>query len=421
MKKVNTLIIGAGVSGLVYASNSKSDYLIVEKESEPGGLCRTIYKDGFIWDYAGHFFHFKNSKIKSIFEEYMQDNDIIRCKKNTNINYYGRNISYPFQAYIHQLPKNEFIECLYDLFHKHEKNKYHNFEDMLYGKFGKSITEKFLKPYNEKLYACDLNELDVDAMGRFFPYIHPMDVIDNLKESNIKTYNSEFDYPRKGAMYFINILVNMINQDCLLLDSKVESIDPDKKVAVVNNELYSYERLINTMPLKSFVKMLPSDYSSIMESELSGNKVLVFNIGFDKEGIDKSVHWTYFPDKAINFYRVGYYSNILGSDRLSIYVEIGFQEHDEINVGEEFELTFVNLKKCGIISDHKVVSHNTLIIDPGYVHITANSNAAVKRLRDKLADRSIYTIGRYGQWTYCSIEDCMVQAMSLVDLLEKSE
>lgn len=39
---------------------------------------------------------------------------------------------------------------------------------MLYGKFGKSIVEKFLKPYNEKLYAVDLTKLDVDAMGRFF-------------------------------------------------------------------------------------------------------------------------------------------------------------------------------------------------------------------------------------------------------------
>lgn len=39
---------------------------------------------------------------------------------------------------------------------------------MLYEKFGKNISEKFLVPYNEKLYACDLNMLDSDAMGRFF-------------------------------------------------------------------------------------------------------------------------------------------------------------------------------------------------------------------------------------------------------------
>lgn len=38
---------------------------------------------------------------------------------------------------------------------------------MLYCKFGRSIAEKFLIPYNKKLYACDLDKLDKDAMGRF--------------------------------------------------------------------------------------------------------------------------------------------------------------------------------------------------------------------------------------------------------------
>ena len=56
-------------------------------------------------------------------------------------------------------------------FHKEEKEEYDNFLDMLYGKFGKSIVEKFLKPYNEKLYAVDLTTLDKDAMGRVFSHM----------------------------------------------------------------------------------------------------------------------------------------------------------------------------------------------------------------------------------------------------------
>ena len=56
---------------------------------------------------------------------------------------------------------------------------------MLYGKFGKSIVEKFLKPYNEKLYATDLRNLDVDAMGRFFPYADKEAIINNMKNSKV--------------------------------------------------------------------------------------------------------------------------------------------------------------------------------------------------------------------------------------------
>ena len=68
MKKVNTLIIGSGISGLAYAANTDDDYLILEKDSSPGGLCRTFYVDGFVWDYAGHLFHFVNPHLKKKFE-----------------------------------------------------------------------------------------------------------------------------------------------------------------------------------------------------------------------------------------------------------------------------------------------------------------------------------------------------------------
>ena len=83
----------------------------------------------------------------------------------------------------------DFINCLYDLYFRQEKNKYENFEEMLYGKFGKSITEMFLKPYNEKLYACKLNILDADAMGRFFPYADFKEIIFNMRQKDKTSYN----------------------------------------------------------------------------------------------------------------------------------------------------------------------------------------------------------------------------------------
>ena len=55
MGKIKYLIIGAGISGLTFANYIKNDYLILDKESEVGGYCRTIRKGDFIWDYAGHF------------------------------------------------------------------------------------------------------------------------------------------------------------------------------------------------------------------------------------------------------------------------------------------------------------------------------------------------------------------------------
>ena len=108
--------------------------------------------------------------------------------------------------------------------------------------------------------------------------------------------------------------------------------------------------MLHQLLLKNqLIKILPEDYTKSLQNVLSCNKVLVFNLGFDKNIDNTKTHWTYFPDKSINFYRVGYYSNILGFDCLSMYIEIGFKEDAIIDLEKQLELTLENLKKCGII------------------------------------------------------------------------
>ena len=46
----------------------------------------------------------------------MVQDDILRCEKYTQIFYGEKYIDFPFQKNIHQLDKDEFIDCLYDLF-----------------------------------------------------------------------------------------------------------------------------------------------------------------------------------------------------------------------------------------------------------------------------------------------------------------
>ena len=58
------------------------------------------------------------------------------------------------------------------------------------------------------------------------------------------------------------------------------------------------------------------------------------------------------------------------------------------------------------------------MIDPAYVHITQRSLAEHARLKARArARRACYSVGRYGGWTYCSIEDNIVEARALVKSL----
>ncbi len=417
MKHTKYLVIGAGVTGLGFANYIKDDFLILESSKSAGGFCKTFYIDDYIWDYAGHFFHFNNEEIKAFFRSKMSENEIVSKTKNTKIYFDDRFIDFPFQKNIHQLPKQEFIDCLYDLFNKTEKEKYDCFLDMLYGKFGESITNLFLKPYNEKLYACDLNNLDSEAMGRFFPYANLKEIINNMKISDNSSYNQKFLYPKKGAQAYVDVLLKEIPSQNIEYNNRVLRIDIDNKKVYTEKGEYSYEYLINTISLKNFLKIC--NYNDTSLSCLTSNKVLVFNLGFDKKSYIDDMHWLYVPQKDINFYRLGFYDNILDSNKLSMYVEIGYKENEDIDIEEQLKLTLENLKKMNVISDHKLMKYNSIIMDPAYVHISKESNKETKHIFKKLSDQNIYSVGRYGGWKYCSIEDCMLDAKYLAEVFNK--
>ena len=419
MEKVKYLIIGAGISGLTAASYLKDDYLVVEKDSTAGGYCRTIYKDDYVWDYAGHFFHFKTDEFKKKFIDSLDEGEIIKKDKKTYIYYKDRLVDYPFQMNIHELDKEEFIDCLYDLFHKQEKDDYDNFLDMLYGKFGTSITEKFLRPYNEKLYACDLSTLDKDAMGRFFPYADKEAIINNMKASEDTSYNNTFLYPKKGAQTIIDILMRDVDEERIYYDTVVERFDlNDKKAVFSDGTEIRFDYLINTIPFNQFLKLTSNYAYKSLGDSLSYNKVLVFNLGFNKKSKYNDHHWLYFPDKKINFYRAGFYDNILGTDKLSMYIEIGYSKDDKITdktIQLQLQSTLDNLRDTGIIDDSFVLkAYSALLMDPAYVHIDTEHDKYVQKIKEELMEDGIYSIGRYGGWTYCSMEDCMIEARETV-------
>lgn len=416
--KTKYLIIGAGISGLTFASYCKENYLIIEKDSEVGGYCKTHYNKDYVWDYAGHFFHFKTDEFKKKFIDSLEKNDFVTQDKKTFIYFDDKLIDFPFQTHIHELSKDKFIDCLYDLFNKEEKENYDNFLDMLYGKFGKSITEMFLKPYNEKLYAVDLTKLDKDAMGRFFPYADIKAIINNMKQNKVNSYNNTFMYPKKGAQVIIDVLMKDIDENKILLNSVIQSINLEEKKVILTDgtEIY-YEYLINSMPFDRFLKLTNNKEYIDFSNELTYNKVLVFNLGFNKKSKYNDHHWLYFPDKNINFYRVGFYDNILGSDKLSMYIEIGYPKGtvitDEV-INKQLSLTLDNLKKCGIIDDtFTLEAYESIVMDPAYVHIDAQNDLKVREIMKDLANKNVYSVGRYGAWTYCSMEDCMVEAKNL--------
>ena len=425
---VGTVVIGAGVSGLGFANwwreRHPGDGLVVlEAAAEPGGYCRTVVQDGFVWDYSGHFFHFRDPSIEAWLRARMPGEDVRSVVKRSAIRYAGRDIDFPFQKHIHQLPLDEFLECLVELYFRPTGDgPPRSFGEMLYRRLGKGITDKFLRPYNEKLYATDLDRLDVDAMGRFFPHADIADIIASMRPrapgAGDGGYNATFSYPAGGAVQYIRALLHDLPPGTVCCGEPATAIDLAAREVVTPRRRIRFDRIVSSAPLPALARLCGVAHDA---SVFSSNKVAVFNLGFDRKGA-RDLHWMYFPDRSLVFYRVGWYDNILPprpgtADRMSLYVEIGAPSHTALDADALLARVLDDLRREAIVTDHQLVSHHHVVLDPAYVHITQASLAETARLKAELAGHGIHSVGRYGGWTYCSIEDNLIETRALAQAL----
>ena len=432
VEHVPFLVIGAGMSGLSFANairheaerrgKSAPRVLVLESDEEPGGYCKTVVQDGFVWDYSGHFFHFKHPEIEAWLRARMPAAEVKTIAKRSYVRFGGLDVDFPFQKNIHQLPREDFVDCLHDLYFREKNDHPENFKAMLYARFGRSIAEKFLIPYNEKLYACDLGTLDTGAMGRFFPHASIDDIVRNMKVPDNATYNASFTYPRGGAIEYVRAFLKDLPKDALALRERAVKIDLRARTVETPSRTIRFDKLVSSAPLPRLLEACGLAHDA---SAFSYNRVLVFNLGFDKKGVGLfpasggpvAPHWMYFPDRALRFYRVGFYDNIFDTERMSLYVEIGLPREGRFDVEAERERVLADLAREKIVTDHRLVSWHSVAMDPAYVHITRKSLAETARVREILGAAGVYSVGRYGGWTYCSIEDNIVETRALAATL----
>ncbi|TVR04887.1 MAG: LPS biosynthesis protein [Deltaproteobacteria bacterium] len=418
--EVEHLVIGAGVSGLAFAQfHGAADALVVEAEDEIGGYCRTVHRDGFTWDFSGHFFHFKNAALEAWLRERMPGDEVRTVVRRSRVWVGDRLIDFPFQKNIHQLPRADFLACLHDLHFRDEEGpaeEARNFEELLVRRFGRSIAEQFLIPYNEKLYACRLTGLDRDAMGRFFPWADEDEIIRNFRRPDNASYNATFTYPRGGAIRYVEALAHGLPEGTIRTGERVTRIDLDARIAHTSRRTIRYRHCISSAPLD---RLLALCGQPAPDGVLTSNKVLVFNLGFDRKGWE-GVHWVYFPQRDLPFYRVGFYDNIHDDERMSLYVELGYANAAQPDVPGTLARVLDGLRRVGIIDGHRLVAHHSVTLDPAYVHLSERSRAFAAQARSNLAQDGLHSIGRYGAWTYCSIEDNMLEARALAEQLRRA-
>jgi protoporphyrinogen oxidase len=225
-------------------------------------------------------------------------------------------------------------------------------------------------------------------------------------------YNATFTYPEGGAIEYIRALARRVDAEKILLHEPLLEVDLRTKTARTSQRSIRFEYLVSSMPFPRLLELCRVPFDRAVYSH---NKVLVFNLGFDAKG-PRGTHWIYYPDRDISFYRVGFYDNIFDSPRMSLYVELGHASDavlDAAAIQAAKQRVLSDLRRVGIVDGQELVAEHSVVLDPAYVHITRASVADVAQKKQLLSARGVYSAGRYGSWTYCSIEDNIVEAREL--------
>ena len=115
--KIDYLILGAGPAGLTIANllkqNGVESFLVLEKEKDVGGLCRSVEVDGSPFDIGGgHFLDVRRPKVNSFLFQFMPRDEWNLFKRDSRIVVNGNEIGHPIEANIWQMKIDEQVRYL---------------------------------------------------------------------------------------------------------------------------------------------------------------------------------------------------------------------------------------------------------------------------------------------------------------------
>ena len=419
------IIIGAGLTGLSAAYHLEkkgfTDYIIIEKELKAGGLCRSVFQDGFIFDYTGHLLHSNNAYFDSFIREigHIHFNKIDRHSAIYSQSIYT---DYPYQQNLYGLPTPTIIECIEGYLSREtsiEDPK--SFAEWVLKFFGVGFGKNFFFPYQQKLLKFDPKKLMASWTGRFVPNTSLRDILYGALEKRKSDvgYNASFLYPRSGGIQVLADALAAKVKSKIMMGVSVVSVDVSKKIVFLSDgNSFSYDTIITTMPLDSLLKSIEdSSTTSFVHAvaKLKCTSVVCLNLGLSRGMGNK--HWIYYPEKKYPWYRVGFYNNFSSSlvppGCSSLYCETAYRRVKNKQV--IIDNSRKRLKRLLRIGDGDIVTENVLFLSHAYVVYDAWREKNLTKILERLQVESIYSIGRYGAWKYSSMQESILDGKEIAE------
>lgn len=397
------LILGAGPAGLTVANMFKqkgiTDFLVLERESVAGGLCRSVIVDGAPFDIGGgHFLDVRRPKVNQFLFEFMPESEWNRYIRDSRIVVNGNIINYPIEANIWQMKIEDQVEYLKSIAVagcNTGKKMPTDFIDWIYWKLGAKVADDYMIPYNRKMFGGDLEQLGTYWLEKLPNVSFEETLLSCLTKHAYGTQpgHSEFYYPQKygyGELWLR--MADAIDKN-IEYNKAVKSINFETKtISTSDGDCYKADTIITTIPWMEFEKIVG------MPDEIKKNigklKYSSIQTEYQPENLDTSCQWMYYPDPKLSFHRILVRHNFCCNSR-------GYW-------------TETNSERINM----EVPNNNFKYLNQyAYPLNTIGKPEIMKKLLDWCAGKNCIGLGRWGEHQHYNSDVTVELAMKLVESL----
>ena len=403
MEKVKYLILGAGPAGLTFANMLKQrgeeSFLVLEKEAEAGGLCRSVMVDGSPFDIGGgHFLDVRRPKVNEFLFRFMPKEEWKLFERDSRIVIGTQEIGHPLEANIWQLEQESQVRVLSSIAKAGCNSGVpmpEKFRDWIIWKLGDRIAEMYMLPYNRKMFADELDELGTYWLEKL-PNVSFEDTLRSClthKAYGQQPGHASFYYPEKYG--YGELWLRMADEIApkVLYDVKVTGLACDRRpISTEDGSCFEAETIITTIPWNCFENLsgMPED----IQASIRQLKTSAIETRYVPEQLDTRAQWLYIPDEEKPYHRILVRHNFCQGSR-GYWLETR-KERVPLFKGKA-EYCYMN--------------------EYAYPLNTIGKPEIMKRLLIFCADKGIYGLGRWGEHCHYNSDLVVELAMNLAQRL----
>jgi len=391
--KTKVAIIGAGPSGLTLANallrKGLTDFLLIEKENEVGGLCRSADVDGWPLDIGGgHFLDVRQPKVTDLVFSFMPEREWNQYQRDSQISIHGQMTGSPFESNIWQLDAAHQGRYLADIAAAGCNTgdpSPTQFVDWIYWKFGKGIAEDYMLPYNRKMFGDDLNQLGTYWLEKL-PSVSYENTLRSCKEHRPYAQqpgHAVFYYPKNFGYGEVWRRMGEALGDRLILGSPIERLDVQGRT--INGRIAA-DMVVNTAPWVSFA-CIEGVSVEILE-RLKNLKHTAINIDYIGKRLDTKAQWIYLPDEATPEHRWLVRHNFCSGN--GYWTETRVQRSLPALPGQK-----------------------RFTMDYAYPLNTIGKNDLMRTVLEAFAKHNVIGLGRWGEWQHYNSDVVVERALNL--------